>query len=122
MCIRDRCPREQSLLKETEYTMKHATITLDGNKIEIHNSMLGKETIKVNDETVSLKRSLTGNKHVFTILDNGEQAECKIILGYGRNGIVFDLFKNGEPIIESPRSNFLIIFFLFLEFYWALEQ
>ncbi|WP_154199772.1 hypothetical protein [Ancylomarina sp. 16SWW S1-10-2] len=37
--------------------MKFTTIYLEGNTIEVHNSFLGKETIKVNNKIISEKRS-----------------------------------------------------------------
>lgn len=94
--------------------MIFTTIYLENNKIEIHNSLLGKETIKVNDAIVSSKSSITGTEHTFNVIENGTESNCKVILGYGLNGVVFDFYKNDRPVIESPKSGWqgilLIVF------------
>ncbi len=54
--------------------MKYATIYSNGNKIEILNSCFGKETIKINDKTISKKLSFTGGEHEFSI----KEKEIKI--------------------------------------------
>lgn len=94
--------------------MKFSTIQLGTNKIEIFNSYLGKETIQLNGETVSEKKSITGATHTFTIIEEDRTVPCKIILGYGANGVVMDFYKDGIPIIKSPRSSLLVLFFIFL--------
>jgi len=91
--------------------MKFTTIYLEDNKIEIFNSILGRETIKVNGEIVSDKYSITGAEHIFSITEKGTIANCKLRMGFGLNGVVFDLYKNQKPIVESPKtdlSRFLI--------------
>lgn len=93
--------------------MKFSTIHLGNNKIEIFNSFLGKETIKLNGEIVSEKSSITGAKHYFKIIENEQKVDCKLILGYGANGVVMDLYKDNVAIIESPKSSYLVIMFLF---------
>ena len=90
--------------------MKFTTVYLDENKIEIFNSIFGRETIKVNGEIVSNKYSITGAEHAFSITENGTISNCKIRMGLGLNGVVFDLYKNQKPIIESPKNDFLKIF------------
>jgi hypothetical protein len=40
--------------------MKYTTVHLDKNKIELFNTLLGKETVKVNGEIVSEKVQLQG--------------------------------------------------------------
>ncbi|PZX51417.1 hypothetical protein [Algoriphagus chordae] len=90
--------------------MKFSTIYLDENKIEISNSWLGKEVIKVNDEIVSSKYSVFGTDHSFWMMDNGITSNCKISIGYGINGMVFDFYKNDKAIIESPRTGCGVIF------------
>lgn len=100
--------------------MKFSTIHLGNNKIEIFNSFMGKETIKLNGEIVSEKKSITGAKHNFKIIENDQKVDCKLILGYGANGVVMDLYKDNIAIIESPKSSllailfFLVIFFVFV--------
>ena len=97
--------------------MKFSTIQLGDNKIEIFNSYLGKEIIKLNGEIVSQKSSITGAKHSFKIIENDRKVDCKLILGFGANGVVMDLYKDNIAIIESPRSSslfILLIIFLFI--------
>ena len=94
--------------------MKYTTIYVGENKIEIWNSWIGKETIKVNDEVVSSKFSITGTEHNFKLTENEEEATCKIITGLGFNGVVIDFYKNEKPIIESPKSGCLGVFLLFI--------
>lgn len=53
--------------------MKFTTIYLGENKIELFNSLLGKETVKVNDEMVSSKFSITGTEHLFSIKEQGNE-------------------------------------------------
>lgn len=84
--------------------MKFTTIHLGENKIEIFNSILGKETIKVNGETVSTKYSIMGTEHHFKLIENEVESDCKIITGMSLNGVVIDFYKDDMPIIESPKS------------------
>ena len=81
--------------------MKLTTIYLEENVIEVHNSFLGKETIIVNDEIVSEKRSFFGTEHNFNLIENDENIECRIKLGISLNGAVFNLHKNNKPVIIS---------------------
>ena len=95
--------------------MKFTTVYLENNKIELFNSIFGKETIRVNNEIVSEKRSILGTEHLFTIRENENEVECKLVTGFGLNGAVIDLYKDGKPIIESPKNSglgiLMIIFF-----------
>ena len=84
--------------------MKFITITLGDNKIELHNSSFGKETVKVNGEEVSSKHSILGTSHNFTISENGKSVDCKLVTGYNGSGIYIDLFKDGKPIIETRKG------------------
>jgi hypothetical protein len=94
--------------------MKFTTIYLGENKIEVFNSLLGIEKIIVNGEIVSRKFSIFGAEHYFTIKENDKNVECKIDFGFGINGIVFNLYKDNKPIVESPKNGCLlpIVFFL----------
>ncbi len=95
--------------------MKFTTVHLENNKIELFNSILGKETIKVNDKIVSKKRSIFGTVHTFKIDENGTDVACKLATGFGFNGVVIDLYKEGKPIIESPKSGKMgIIIYVFV--------
>ncbi len=96
--------------------MKFSTIQLGTNKIEIFNSYLGRETIRLNGETVSEKKSITGATHLFTIMEEDRKVPCKIILGYGANGVVMDFYKDNIAIIKSPRCSSLIVLFMILLF------
>lgn len=87
--------------------MKVTTIHLGNNKIELFNSSLGRETVKVDDEIVSSKYSMLGTDHEFTIMEDGKQVDCVVQFGYGMSGIVFDLYKDGQAIIESEKSSFM---------------
>ncbi|PKP08448.1 MAG: hypothetical protein CVU08_15130 [Bacteroidetes bacterium HGW-Bacteroidetes-3] len=85
--------------------MKFTTVHLGNNKIELFNSILGKETIKVNQKIVSEKYSVFGTVHSFNILENEREVECKLTTGFSLNGVVFDFYQDGKPIIESPKSS-----------------
>jgi hypothetical protein len=90
--------------------MKLTTIYSGGNRIDIFNSFLGKETIKVNDEIVSSKYSFLGTEHHFKLTENSEEVECLIVTGFGQQGIALDFYKNGKPIIETPKNGCLVFF------------
>ncbi|MCF6224184.1 MAG: hypothetical protein L3J34_10705 [Flavobacteriaceae bacterium] len=92
--------------------MKYTTIHLDENKIEFFNTLLGKETVKVNGKIVSEKSSITGTEHNFVINENGNEIPCKLTTGFSMNGVVFNLYKNEKPIIEMPKSSKLAFIFL----------
>lgn len=92
--------------------MKFTTLYLLENKIEISNSLFGKETIKVNDEIVSEKYSITGAEHVFLLNEQGKEVECKIKLGYGLNGVIFSLYLDNKTIVESPQGGLYAAIFI----------
>ena len=82
--------------------MKFTSIHLEETIIEIYNSFFGKETIKVNHEIVSEKYSIFGGEHVFAIEKEGSEADYYCIeIGMSLYGVVFNLYKNDEPIIVS---------------------
>lgn len=85
--------------------MKLTTIQLGNNKIELINSSLGEETVKVNGEIVSCKYSMLGTNHEFTIAEDGKQVNCSVQFGFGAQGLVFDFYKDGIPIIKSERAS-----------------
>src|SRR5688500_13246884 len=93
--------------------MKFTTIYLGENKIEIFNSILGRETVKVNDEEVSSKFSIKGTEHIFNIHEDEKEVECKLSMGLGLSGVVIDLYKNGKPVIESPKKGCVGVFLIF---------
>ncbi len=94
--------------------MKYTTIHLGDNKIELYNSLMGKETIKVNGEIVSSKYSMLGAEHPFTIREDGTKVNCTVQFGFGMNGVVFDLYKEGSPIVESEKKGCAGLFILFI--------
>lgn len=105
--------------------MKFTTVYLDDNKIEVFNSLLGKETVKVNSEIVSVKYSIFGAQHLFKIKEGENEVECKIAIGIGLNGVVFDLYKDGKPIIESPKNSglgFLIFVFVGVIIFGVIDR
>lgn len=83
--------------------MNFAKVYNNEDVIQISNSLLGKETIRVNDEIVSEKSSLFGTTHYFDLYQNDEVIECSITTGFGFNGAVFDFHKGGLPIVESQK-------------------
>ena len=104
--------------------MKYVTIYQDQNKIELHNSILGKETIKVNDEIVSSKYSFFGKVHHFMINQGGKQLECKLTTSYGLGGIQFDFAINGNPVIETPKNQWMrlvVVFIIAIAFFILLD-
>ena len=82
--------------------MKVTSITLGETKIEFYNSLLGKERIIVNGEELSSIKSLTGTEHNFTVTESGENVDYKLITGINLNGIAISLYRNGNPVIETP--------------------
>ena len=83
--------------------MKITTITLGETQIEFHNTFLGKETVKVNGEEVSSKKSMSGTEHLFDVVEGGKTVQYKLITGINFNGVAIDLYKDGNPIIQSPK-------------------
>ncbi len=92
--------------------MKFTTVHIDDNKIEVFNSFLGKETVKVNGEIVSEIYSILGATHVFKIKENEQDVVCKLVIGFGFSGVVIDLYKDEKPIIESPKNGCLAFFLI----------
>jgi hypothetical protein len=81
--------------------MKLMTIYQGENKIEIHNSILGKETVYVNNEEVSSKYSFWGTNHIFEVEEAGEWIEYELTTGLGMYGVTIDLYREGYPVIDS---------------------
>ena len=97
--------------------MKITTINLGETQIEFNNSLLGKETIKVNGKIVSSKMSFWGMDHVFKVNENGEEVSYKLTTGRGILGVMINLSRNEKAIIESPKTKgwlrFIIVAILF---------
>ena len=83
--------------------MKYTEFTIDNNKIEFLNSILGKETVVVNGEKVSEKFSVTGTEHHFTIKLNHFILKSNYGLFKDRK-IKIQLIKNDE-IVDSKFVN-----------------
>jgi hypothetical protein len=79
--------------------MKYTEYTIDNDKIEFLNSILGKETVVVNGEKVSEKFSITGTEHHFTIESNHFILKSNYELFKDRK-LKIELLKNDE-IIDS---------------------
>ncbi|MCH7413220.1 hypothetical protein MM213_06985 [Belliella sp. R4-6] len=92
--------------------MKYTKIYLDNKKIEIFNSLLGKETIKVDDQIVSSKYSIFGADHHFSLKEEEELNHYQFKFSLGINGVLFDFYKNGKPIIESEKGGCLTFIFM----------
>jgi hypothetical protein len=83
--------------------MKYTEYTIDNDKIEFLNSILGKEMVVVNGEKVSEKFSITGTEHHFTIKSNHFILKSNYELFKDRK-IKIELIKNGE-IVDSKSVN-----------------
>ena len=81
--------------------MKITTVTLGETQIEFHNSVFVEETVKVNGEEVSSKKSMSGTEHLFGVIEGGKTVQNKLITGFNFNGVAIDLYKDGNPIIQS---------------------
>lgn len=94
--------------------MKYSTLFLHGQKIEVFNSLLGKETIKVNGEVKSSKYSLFGASHHFQFEDDeGVSHDCQLSFRMNFNGVVMDVYLDKQPVIVSPNNSNWATFFLF---------
>lgn len=104
--------------------MKYVTIYYGNNKMELHNSILGKETIKVNNEIVSSKYSIFGAEHNFNILDSGKNVECKLTTGISLGGIKVDMTVDHHPLIVHNKNTWqiLVVFFIVIGLMVLLDQ
>lgn len=97
--------------------MKFITLHIGDSTIELHNSWTGKETIIVDGQKVSEKRSITGANHRFTIRENGQDKPAQLNTKLTMNGAIFDLYVDNKPVIEIPKNiGQFSIFWLFLFF------
>ncbi len=83
--------------------MRYLTFFIDRqNKIDIHNSWLGRETIYYNGTLMSNKSSLFGATHDFEVREADETASYRIHINYKWPfRIGFDIFRNGRALILS---------------------
>jgi hypothetical protein len=81
--------------------MRYLTLNLNPNtRIDIDNSIWGRETIRYNNEVVSEKTSIFGSVHSFEKKENGELAKYEICIGLNLfKGVTFDIFRNNQAIL-----------------------
>jgi len=96
--------------------MKYFTIYIEGYKIELFNSILGKETVKVNNRIESIKYSVFGTEHSFKIKEDESTQRFKLITGYGPGGVAIDLYKNENLIIQSNKNFGFVLIFIIVYF------
>jgi hypothetical protein len=103
--------------------MKIITIFSDDHSIELHNSILGKETVKINGQVVSSEFSFLGTTHSFNITKNGQKIPYKVKFRAG-TPVAFDIYREGEPLIESPPFPFwrVVIIAVLTIFFYELIQ
>ena len=81
--------------------IKYLTLNLNDNvRIEVENSITGKETVLYNGEVVSEMSSVFGWTHMFERDENGEKARYEIrvsIKAMMRVGI--DIYRNDKVIL-----------------------
>jgi len=88
--------------------MKYLNIYLDGNQIELHNSLFGMESVRCNGKTMSRKFSFLGTEHTFTEGDH----TYKIRTTTGLMGLYMDLYRDQQAIIETNKNGCFIILML----------
>ncbi|PSL03986.1 hypothetical protein [Cecembia rubra] len=94
--------------------MKYSTLFFHGQKIEVFNSWLGKEIIKINGEVKSSKYSVFGTTHHFQFEDaKGDSHEFQLSFRINFTGIVLDVYLDKQPVIVSPNNSNWATLFLF---------
>ena len=77
--------------------MKYKEYNLNDNKIEFHNSIIGKETVLINNKIISQKYSILGTEHKFSI--DGENYQLKSSCEFIKTiGVKLILLKKGKQI------------------------
>ena len=94
---------QKQIEKTQTKNMKYTEYSIDNDKIEFLNSILGKETVVVNGEKVSEKFSVTGTEHHFNIKSNHFILKSNYELFKDRK-IKIQLIKNDE-IVDSKFVN-----------------
>jgi hypothetical protein len=81
--------------------MRYLTLNINKNtRIDIDNSIWGKETIRYNVEVVSEKQSFLGAVHTFEKPENGEVAKYEVRIGLNMyKGVTFDIFRDNQAIL-----------------------
>lgn len=70
---------------------------IENHKIEVVNTLLGKEKILLNGKMISKKSATIGTSHTFTIGGN-EYRIAQRDKTYKRRGSIFEIRKNGMPV------------------------
>lgn len=96
--------------------MKFITLHIGESVIELHNSILGKETIKVDGQIVSEQYSISGANHRFTVRENGQEKQVQLNTKLTLNGAIFDLYVDNKPVVEVPNTLFSLSIFWVLFF------
>lgn len=82
--------------------MFYASARIDGNLIELHNSIWGEETVKVNGQMVSKKSSFLGTEHFFNLINDNGSTDRYIVKSKMTDLTVgIDIYRNGIPIIHN---------------------
>ena len=82
--------------------MRYLTLNIaEDLNLSIDNSMTGVETIYINEEEVSKKFSFWGATHIFTRKENDEEVNYKVKIGLSFTGIGYNIYRNGNTILQS---------------------
>lgn len=92
--------------------MKFVTIYIGDSKVELYNTLLGKEMLIVDGQKITEKFSFAGTNHRFTIRENGQEKHCELNTKLSVNGAIFDLFVDNKPVIEAAENNVVLWLFL----------
>lgn len=81
--------------------MRYLTLNINPTaRIDIDNSIWGKETIKYNDKVVSEKTSIFGSVHNFEQEENGEVSKYEVRIGLNMfKGVTFNIYRNNQAIL-----------------------
>lgn len=89
--------------------MQYATIHHAGHRIEIHNSLMGKETVLVDGVEVSSKRSIKGQTHTFSLSTEERRIPCEVKFSLGLNsmGVSLEFSADGKPVVQILPSRYV---------------
>ena len=83
--------------------MKYTDFEINGNSIEFHNSIVGKETVFVNGKVTSRKFSIFGTKHKFDLDRKQYELKSRLQPLIGIR-VKLELMENGK-LIETKLVN-----------------
>lgn len=98
---------------------------IDNHKIEVVNTLLGKEKVLINGKIVSKKSATIGTFHTFKIGNNEYQIGQRDKT-YKKSGSIFEVRKNGMPISlvnirpQSSTQLLILVIIMGLAFGFAL--